>query len=80
MTKDHLKAILANKKQLLRKSEVQYVQVPHYDELSVKNIYPMFKNDKQFMSYFPDKYPMGKSAPRQYFFNVLNTLQPEYLG
>ena len=31
------------------------------------------------MAYFPDTYPKGKSAPRDYFFNVLNTLHPDYL-
>ena len=31
------------------------------------------------MSYFPDVYPKGKSAPREYFFNILNTLHPDYL-
>ena len=29
--------------------------------------------------YFPDTYPAGKGPPRQYFFDILNTLQPEYL-
>ena len=32
------------------------------------------------MSHFPSTYPAGKGPPREYFFNVLNTLQPEYLG
>lgn len=31
------------------------------------------------MSYFPDKYPVGKGPPRAYFFNVLATKYPEYL-
>ena len=31
------------------------------------------------MSYFPDKYPAGKAPPREYFFNILNTIHPEYL-
>ena len=31
------------------------------------------------MQYFPDKYPKGKGAPRQYFFDILNTIYPEYL-
>ena len=35
--------------------------------------------DPKFMTFFPDKYPKGKVPPRDYFFNVLNTLQPEYL-
>ena len=31
------------------------------------------------MRYFPSTYPKGKGPPRDYFFNVLNTLHPEYL-
>ena len=77
--KDFLKDVLVGKKQLLKKAEVRYVQVPHYDELSVRKIYPMFKKDPVFQSYFPDKYPVGKGPPRGYFFNVLNTLENEYL-
>ena len=80
MTKDFLKDILAGKKQLLKKSEVTEVTVPQYPELSVKAMYPMFVKDADFMSYFPSTYPKGKGAPRDYFFNVLNTLQPDYLA
>ena len=80
MTKDFLKDILKGKKQLLKKSDVNYVTVTKYPELSVKAMYPMFIKDAEFISYFPDKYPAGKGAPRDYFFNVLNTLQPDYLA
>ena len=31
------------------------------------------------MIYFPDIYPKNKGPPRTYFFNVLNTVHPEYL-
>jgi hypothetical protein len=53
--------------------------VPHYDELSVRKLYPHFKGDKQFTQYFPDTYPKNKGPPRQYFFDVLNTVYPDYL-
>ena len=79
VNKDFLKDVLVGKKQLLKKAEVKDITVPHYDELSVKALYPQFKKDPIFMSYFPDKYPAGKAPPRDYFFNVLNTLHPEYL-
>ena len=79
MTKDFIKAIFAGQKQLLKKSELRSIEVPHYEELSVKNIYPSMRKDDVFQSYFPDKYPKGKAPPREYFFNVLNTLQPDYL-
>ena len=79
VNKDFLKDVLVGKKQLLKKAEVKDITVPHYDELSVKALYPQFKKDPIFMSYFPDKYPVGKAPPRDYFFNILNTLHPEYL-
>ena len=31
------------------------------------------------MSFFPDKYPKDKGPPREYFFNILNTIHPDYL-
>ena len=79
MNKDFLKEVLAGKKQLMKKSVVQEIKVPRYDELSVKNLYPMFAKDAEMMSYFPSQYPKGKGAPRDYFFNILNTLHPVYL-
>ena len=65
---------------LMKKNDVQEIAVPHYDELSVKALWPDLKKDKDFMQYFPDKYPAGKGAPREYFFNILNTLHPDYLA
>ena len=32
------------------------------------------------MSFFPDKYPKDKGPPREYFFNILNTIHPDYLA
>jgi len=37
------------------------------------------KQDKKFVFYFPDYYPKGRQPEREYFFNVLNTLQPSYM-
>ena len=36
MNKDFLKQVLAGEKELLRKDAVAFIEVPHYDELSVK--------------------------------------------
>ena len=79
VNKDFLKDVLGGKKMLMKKSQVQKVSVPHYDELSVKSLWPQFSKDKEFTQYFPDKYPVGKGPPRQYFFDILSTLHPEYL-
>ena len=32
------------------------------------------------MKYFPDVYPKDKGPPREYFYNVLNTIHPDYLA
>ena len=48
MTKDFLKAVIQGEKQLLKKKEVRHVDIPHYEELSVKNIYPMMKDNQNF--------------------------------
>ena len=56
------------------------MQVPQYDELSVRRLWPEMKKDADFLSFFPSKFPKDKGPPRDYFFNVLNTLYPEYLA
>ena len=61
-------------------SEVRFINVPKYDELSVKTLFPHMENDKQFMQHFPDNLPKGHPPDRDYFFNVLNTLNPAYVS
>ena len=79
VNKDFLKLVLAEKKQLLKKQEVNYITVPHYDEISVKALWPDLKKDGEFMQYFSSVYPKGRGPPREYFFNILNTIKPDYL-
>ena len=76
MNKDFLRAVLADKKKLLKLSDVKMINVPKYEELSVKKLFPYLKDDPIFMMYLPDKYPKGHPPDREYFFNVLNTLNP----
>ena len=40
VTKDWLKQILAEKKALFRMNDVRHINIPLYDELSVKNLWP----------------------------------------
>lgn len=78
-TKDFLKLILEGKKSLLKKSTVAHVEVPFWDELAVRHLWPMMKSDQEFIAYFPDELPEGRYPPRDYFFAVMNTLYPDYL-
>ena len=79
LNKDFLKAVLMDKKSLLRLDQVKYVNVPFYDELSVVKIWPMVQKDPEIMKYFPAKLPKGRVPDRSYFFNIMNTFQPGYL-
>ena len=56
-----------------------FIEVPHYDELAVRNIWPQFAQDDKLAKYFPNEFPQGKGPPREYFFNVLNSIYPDYL-
>ena len=64
---------------MLKKNEVNYVHVSHFEELSVKNLWKDLKDDEAFNVYFQDKYPKDKGPCRVYFFNILNTVYPDYL-
>ena len=53
------------------------IEVPKYDELSVKNLYDKLLSLDNMEKYFPDSYSKGKSCDREYMFNVANTLHPQ---
>ena len=40
VTKDFLKGVIQENKKLLRMSEVKFVNVPAFDEIAVKHLYP----------------------------------------
>ena len=53
--------------------------MPRLEELSIKKMTEMMKDDKALAAYLPDEYLKQKTADRTYFFNILNTLYPEYV-
>ena len=63
VNKDFLKQVFGGEKMLLKKKAVTTVEVPYYDELSVKRLWPQYKKDPEFAKYFPDVYVDGK-GPR----------------
>ena len=60
-------------------NEVQRINVPLYDELSVISIWPMMQSDQEFLKLMPSKLPKGRVPDREYFFNCLNTIHPEFV-
>ena len=79
VTKDFLKQVVNEDKELLHTTEVKWVNVPQYDELSVKSLWPEVSKQKEVMRYMPDKQRKGQQISRAYFFNVLNTVMPAYV-
>ena len=79
INKDFLRQVMSGEKELMPRQQVKSVDVPHFDELSVKNIWPIVKDDAKFMSYFPDVLPKNRLPEREYFFNILNTTHGEYM-
>ena len=80
LNRDFIKKLLAEDKKLLELRHVVHVNVPRYDELSVKKFWPLMQQDPAFMQYMPDPTPDGRLPEREYFWNVFNTLQTEYVG
>ena len=71
--------MLNEEKDLLPISQVKWVFVPRYDELSVRALWPHVKEQKDVMKYIPDRFRKGQFCQRSYFFNILNTVMPEYV-
>ena len=79
LNRDFMKQLLAEDKKLLELRHVIHCSVPRYDELSVKKFWPLMQKDAAFMLYMPDPTPDGRLPEREFFWNVLNTLQPAYV-
>ena len=80
VNKDFLRQILVEEKQLLPMSAVKSANIPNYDELSVKNLWPSIQQSPELMRFFPDKLPTGRLPDKKYMFDVMNTLNPEYIS
>jgi hypothetical protein len=56
---------LTDEKKLLKMSALRSINMPKFDELSVKRVYPLIQRDQELMMYFPDRYPKGRTADRE---------------
>ena len=74
VNKDFIRQLLCEDKQLMALNDMKFVNVPVFDELSVKILFPHCRDIPEIMSYFPDPTPKSRLPERDYFFNVLNTL------
>ena len=68
--RDFLRKVFKGEKKLLKVSECRFVNVPKFDELSVRNIFPKFKSDPDVMQYLQDNYPKNRIPDRTYFYTT----------
>ena len=75
-----LRDILADKKSHLKQNEVIRLEIPNYQELSVKNLYEDAMKDPVLAKYLPTKEQLSNKLPeREFFFGVLCTLRKQYM-
>ena len=60
-----IRAILQGKKKDFNSTEVQKINVPRYEELSVKNLYKDVMTDPQVSEYLPDLEQASNKLPEQ---------------
>ena len=56
------------------------MEVPHYQEISVKNLYDDAMKDEVLVKYLPTKEQLsGKLPEREFFFGLMCTLRNQYM-
>ena len=75
-----MRDVLADKKLHLKQNEVIRLDIPGYQELSVKNLYEDALKDPVLTRYLPTKEQLSNKLPeREFFFGVLCTLRKQYM-
>jgi hypothetical protein len=75
-----MRDIFADKKLHLKQNEVIRLDIPAYQELSVKNLYEDALKDPVLTKYLPTKEQLSNKLPeREFFFGVLCTLRKQYM-
>lgn len=75
-----IRAILQDKKKVFKTTQMLHVNVPRYEELSVKNLYHDVMGDLEVNSYLPELEQSSNKLPeREFFFAILGTVKPNYL-
>ena len=75
-----MRDILKDAKMALKQNEVVRMEIPNYQEISVKNLYPDAFQDAELAKYLPSQEQLsGKLPERDYFFGILCTLRRQYM-
>jgi hypothetical protein len=75
-----MRDILSEAKLFLRQNEVNHMEVPCYQEISVKNLYEDAMKDELLVKYLPTKEQLsGRLPERDFFFGLMCTLRNQYM-
>lgn len=74
-----LNAVFAGEKILLKRRKVKTIEVPKYKELCVKKVMEAIVNDAELIKHLPDLTMSKKLPDRDFLFNIINSLRPEYM-
>jgi len=80
ITKDFLKEIFAGRKHLVPCSQIRPINVPRYDELSVVTLIKDVMAQPSLAQFFPEQKTHADLPDHEFFFNIINTTEPEYLA
>ncbi len=77
---DFMREILSEKKRHLKVNEVIHLEVPNYQELSIKNLYDDALADPELQKYLPSKKQVSNKLPeRKFFYGILCTIRRQYM-
>lgn len=75
-----MRDIFSEKKLHLKQNEVIRLDIPAYQEISVKNLYEDALKDPVLSKYLPTKEQLSNKLPeREFFFGVLCTMRKQYM-
>ena len=79
---DFMRDILSEAKSHLRQNEVNHMEVPHYQEISVKNLYEDAMKDEVLAKYLPTKEQLSGRLPltRILLRAAVHTAEPVHEG
>jgi len=71
--------VITGKKRVLKKKDVPRLSAPHWQELSLKEIWPKVSQDKELLLYFPRESKLDMRPPdRTFFWGVMQTIRADF--
>lgn len=79
-TMTDIKRVLCGNMKTLKVADCLHNKVEKFPEFTVKKAYEIFKNDVETMKHLPTRTAKEKHPDRDFVFDVLQHLKPEYMS